>query len=46
MSIMKGDKAKVKDIMKENKEILQEDTTNLLLFGYLVKNLTTELWSS
>ena len=46
MSIMKGDKAKVKDIMKENKEILQEDTTSLLLFGYLVKNLTTELWSS
>lgn len=32
MSIMKGDKAKVKDIMKENKEILQEDTTNRL-FG-------------
>lgn len=32
MSIIKGDKTKVKDIMTENKEILREDTTNWL-FG-------------
>ena len=32
LSILKGDKSKVKDMMKENKEILQEDTSNRL-FG-------------
>ena len=31
-SILKGDKTKVKNMMKENKEILQEDTSNRL-FG-------------
>ena len=31
MSILKGDNAKVKDIMKENKNILKEDTSSHLL---------------
>ena len=30
MTILKGDKSKAKDLMKENKDILQEDTSNRL----------------
>ena len=41
MSILKGDNAKVKDIMKESKDILQEDTSSRL-FGKKFDEKITE----